>query len=83
MTKKGGRITCPLSHERWDLVHFVHFLAATIRGRIIGLDGLEGVALGAHVVFVFLGVRRLGRAFAAAGTTAHFASSSMTFIGLL
>jgi hypothetical protein len=69
--KKGGRITCPLAPERWRLIHLVHFLAATIRYLLTGLDGLEGVALDADVGFVFFGVCRLCRTFAAARTTAH------------
>jgi hypothetical protein len=80
MAKKKGQDNPAPSYERWRLIHLVHFLAATFRDRLTGLDGLEGVALDAYVAFVFLGVSRLGRAFAAAGTTAHSVSSSKIYV---
>jgi hypothetical protein len=73
--KKGGRFPCPLRHEVKWLVHLVHFFAATLRGRLSGLHGFEGVALDAHVGLVFFGFGRLILAFAATSTTAHLASS--------
>ena len=68
--KKGGRFPCPPA-ESGSLVHFVHFFAATFRSRLVGLHGLISVALDANVTLVFLRLRRLGRGFAAARTTAH------------
>jgi hypothetical protein len=57
--------------ESGILVHLVHFLAATFRSRLAGRHGLISVALDAHVTLVFLRLRRLGRGFATAFTTAH------------
>jgi hypothetical protein len=80
LIKKRGQDNLPPSYERWCLIHFVHFFAATIRDRLTGLDGLEGVALDAYVGFVFLRVGRLSLAFATARTTAHSVSSSKIYL---
>ena len=66
--QKKGRVSPPQIAGLWCLVHFVHLLAATLRRRLFGGHGLEGVALDADIGLIFLG---LGRGFATARTTAH------------
>jgi hypothetical protein len=71
LTKKGAGFPAPSGLKLRFLVHFVHFLAATLRSRLFGGHRLEGIALDAYIGFVFLRLRRLGRSFATARTTAH------------